>query len=373
MYVIWSLQMGGAERVVADLALRLDRKRFAPLVCCLNFKGQLASELEAEGIPVFVLDKRPKLDPWLVPRLVRLMRRERAQVVHTHLWTASFWGRIAGLVARVPALVVTEHNIDLWRGRWHLLADRTLARRTCHFVFVSREVERFYRDHLPLREGGFEVVHNGVAPWPRRHNSDPQAARQRLGLPAEGPVVGVIGRLEARKGHRHFLDALARLRRQDPRLVGLIVGEGREREALLAQRKALGLDEVVRLPGFWPDLAEALDAIDVFVLPSLMEGHPLAILEAMAAAKPVVATAVGGNAEAIEDGRSGLLVPPADPSALAAGILDLVADPERAARLGRAGLATFEQHFSLERSVRANEDAYLKCLGTKRKTPEVGS
>jgi glycosyltransferase involved in cell wall biosynthesis len=371
MYVIWSLQMGGAERVVADLARGLDRRLFAPLVCCLNFKGQLATELEAEGIPVFALDKRPKLDPRLVPRLVRLMRRERVQVVHTHLWTSSFWGRIAGLVARAPALVVTEHNIDLWRRRWHLLADRALADRTCHFIFVSREVERFYRDRLPLREGSFQVVHNGVAPWARRHDSDPQAARQRLGLPPEGPVVGVIGRLEARKGHRYFLEALAQVRERNPRVAGLIVGEGREKDALLAQREALGMTEAVQIVGFWPDLAEALDALDVFVLPSLMEGHPLAILEAMAAARPVVATAVGGNAEAIEDGRSGLLVPPADPAALAEGILALVADPDRAARLGRAGFETFEQHFSLERCVRANEDTYLRCLNIERKTTEA--
>ena len=371
MFVIWSLQMGGAERVVAELARGLDRRRFEPLVCCLNFKGQLAAELEAEGIPVFALDKRPKLDPRLLPRLVRLMRRERVQVVHTHLWTSSFWGRIAGLVARAPALVVTEHNIDLWRRRWHLLADRALANRTCHFIFVSREVERFYRDRLPLREGSFQVVHNGVAPWTRRDRPDPKGARERLGLPAEGPVVGVVGRLEARKGHRYFLEALAQVRERDPRVTGLIVGEGREKDVVLAQREALGMTEGVRIVGFWPDLAEALDALDVFVLPSLMEGHPLAILEAMAAGRPVIATAVGGNAEAIQDGRSGLIVPPADPDALAGAILDLVADPERAARFGAAGLETFEQHFSLERSVRANEDVYMRCLGRERGPFEV--
>jgi glycosyltransferase involved in cell wall biosynthesis len=371
MYVIWSLQMGGAERVVADLARGLDRRRFAPLVCCLNFKGQLATELEAEGIPVFALDKRPGLDLRLVPRLVSLFRREGVQVLHTHLWTSSFWGRIAGVLAGVPALVVTEHNIDLWRRRWHLAVDRILARRTCHFIFVSREVERFYQDRLPLREGSFEVVHNGVAPWARRNRPDPRAARERLGLPPEGPVTGVIGRLEARKGHRFFLEAMARVRERDPRVRGLVVGEGREKDALLAQREALGLTESVRIVGFWPDLAEALDALDVLVLPSLMEGHPLAILEAMAAARPVVATAVGGNAEAIADGRSGLIVPPADPGALAEAILDLVADPARARRLGRAGLETFEQHFSLERSVRANEDVYLRCLDVDRKDLEA--
>ena len=116
LYVIWSLQMGGAERVVADLARSLDRRVFRPLVCCLNFKGNLAPGLEAEGIPVFALDKGKGLDLRVLPRLVRLMRRERVQVVHTHLWTSSFWGRMAAVLARVPVVVVTEHNLDTWRA-----------------------------------------------------------------------------------------------------------------------------------------------------------------------------------------------------------------------------------------------------------------
>src|SRR5262249_25946119 len=116
---------------------------------------------------------------------------------------------------------------------------------------------------------------------------------------------------------------------------------------------------------YWPDLAEALAAIDVFVLPSLMEGHPLAVLEAMATARPIVATAVGGNGEAIEDGVSGLLVPPADPEALAAAILSVLRDPGLAGRLGGAARRSLEQRFSLEATVHANEEVYLSCLAAR--------
>jgi glycosyltransferase involved in cell wall biosynthesis len=360
MYVIWSLQAGGAERVVADLARKLDRRRFRPLVCCLNFKGQLAAPLEAEGIPVFALDKRPRLDLRVLVRLVRLMRREKVDVVHTHLWTSSFWGRLAAVLARVPVRVVTEHNLDTWRRAPHWIADRCLARATHHFIFVSAAVADFYRSRLSLSPSRCRIVLNAVERPPLDLLPDAGSARTRLGLEEAGPVVGAVGRLEERKGHAFLLEALRLVRDAEPNVRGLIVGEGRERERLVARRDRLGLGEGVRLVGYWPDLAEALAAIDVFVLPSLMEGHPLAVLEAMAAARPIVATDVGGTAEAVEHDVNGLLVPPGDPNALAAAILSLLRDPERAARLGRAARRTLEERFSLEASVQANEEVYLR-------------
>ncbi len=362
LYVIWSLQAGGAERVVADLARRLDRRRFRPLVACLNFKGQLAAPLEAEGIPVFALDKRPRLDLRVLARLVTLMRRERVDVVHTHLWTSSLWGRLAALLARVPVRVVTEHNLDTWRRAWHLAADRLLARATDDFIFVSEAVAQFYRSRLGLPPGRGRVVLNAVERPPLDRLPDARAARAALGLDGARHVVGAVGRLEERKGHAFLLEAMKRVVEAEPGARGLIVGDGKERERLTSLAERLGLGDRVRLVGYWPDLAEALAAIDVFVLPSLMEGHPLAILEAMATARPIVATAVGGTAEAIDDGVNGILVPPADPEALAGAILGLLRDPDRGSRLGQAARKTLEEKFSLEASVRANEEVYLACL-----------
>lgn len=365
LYVIWSLQTGGAERVVADLARGLDRTRFRAMVCCLNFKGRLAEELEAEGIPVFALDKKPKLDMGVLWKLVRLMRREKVDVVHTHLWTASFWGRLAAVIAGVPAVVVTEHNLDLWRRRPHFVSDRLLGRWTDRWIFVSREVEAFYRARLPDRKDVFTVVHNGVdlAALTREPSSSPERIRQDMGLPADKRIVGIIGRLEERKGHRFFLAAMRSLLDRGQPVVGIVVGEGKEMPVLVAEHAALRLGEDVRLVGYWADLREALSIIDVFVLPSLMEGHPIALLEAMAAGKAVIATTVGGNAEAVENGVTGLLVPPADAAALAEAVLVLLRDPEKAARLGRAAQAAVRERFSLKAAIRANEEVYLGCLG----------
>lgn len=362
LYVIWSLQTGGAERVVADLARKLDRRRFRPLVCCLNFKGRLAEELEAEGIPVFALDKKPKADLGALLRLARLMRRENVLVVHTHLWTSSLWGRLAALLAGVKVRVVTEHNLDLWRGPAHLFADRLLARFTHHFVFVSEEVASFYRARLPLADVPCTVVHNGIDRAPFEAAPPGGDVRARMGIPEGAVVAGVVGRLDERKGHRYFLEALHRLRATEPRLHGLVVGEGREKDNILAQRKALGLEDRVHVVGYWASLPEALAAIDVFVLPSLMEGHPLAILEAMAAGKPVVATRVGGNHEAVDEGRTGLLVPPQDAEALGQAIATLAADPSTRNRMGQEARRRLDERFSLDAAVRANEEAYLKAL-----------
>ncbi len=358
MYVIWSLQMGGAERVVFDLARSLDRRRFRPVVACLNFKGALAQPLEAEGIPVYALDKKPKLDLGALARLARLLRRERVDIVHTHLWTSSFWGRLAALLARVPVTIVTEHNLDTWRRTPHFFADRLLGLATDDWIFVSREVEAFYRERLRIPAGRGTVVLNGVDTKPFATPLDRAAVRARMGLDPGARVAGVVGRLEERKGHRYFLEAMRELKTRDPGARGLIVGEGKEKAALLAQSEALGLGDTVRILGFWPDLAEALCALDVFVLPSLMEGHPLAVLEAMAAGKPVVATDVGGNGEAVEAGSTGLLVPAADPGALADAIGTLLADPERARAMGAAGRASLDRRFSLAAAVAANEETY---------------
>lgn len=361
LYVIWSLQMGGAERVVFDLARSLDRKRFRPVVACLNFKGALAAPLEAEGIPVYALDKKPKLDLGVLVRLARLLRRERVDIVHTHLWTSSFWGRLAAVLARVPVAIVTEHNLDTWRRAPHFVADRLLGRATDDWIFVSREVEAFYRERLGIPAERGRVVLNGVDTAPFAVPLDRADVRSRMGVAPEARVAGVVGRLEARKGHRYFLEAMRELGTRDPGARGLIVGEGKEKAALEAQSRSLGLGDTVRILGFWPDLAEALCAVDVFVLPSLMEGHPLAVLEAMAAGKPVVATDVGGNGEAVEDGLTGLLVPAADPAALANAIATLLGDPARAEAMGRAGRASLDRRFSLAAAVAANEETYRRA------------
>ncbi len=356
--------------MVADLARSLDRKRFRPMVCCLNFKGRLALELEAEGIPVFALDKKPRTDLGALFRLARLMRRERVQVVHTHLWTSSLWGRLAALLAGVPVMVVTEHNLDTWRGRGHFLADRILARFTDHFVFVSQEVASFYRARLPLDDDRCLVVHNGIDRAPFEQTIDRNAVRDRLGLPREAVVAGVVGRLDERKGHRYFLEAMKRLAGEGG-LHGVVVGEGREKDALFAQRGELGLEPRVHLVGYWASLAEALAAIDLFVLPSLMEE-----VIPSPSWKRWLRQAGGGHAGGRESrgggGRPQRVRRPSRRGSAAEAIGSLARDPGERPAWVLEGRRLLGEHFSLEAAVRANEEIYLRCLGDRIRGGENG-
>ena len=360
LYLIWSLEMGGAEQVVMNLARGMDRTIFKPMVCCLNWKGRMAGELEREGIPVFVLGKRPGFDPVALFRLAWLLRRERIHILHCHLWTASFWGRLATWLRKVPLVVITEHNLDTWRNRARLMSDRFLARRTDCMIFVSAKVRTFYQNYLDLPKEKYRLIYNGVDITGLDGNRDGNETREKLGIPVKRRVIGVVGRLENRKGHRFFMDSVRSLAVRESRALGLIVGEGKARGDLESYRDALGLHDQIQFLGFCPDLGEALSVMDIFVMPSRMEGFPLAILEAMAAGKPVVATSVGGNDEAVQHGVTGLIVPYDDVQAMVQAILTLLQDDELRVKMGEAGQKRVREQFSLEAMVRDTQEVYFQ-------------
>ncbi len=362
MYVIWALEVGGAERIVLSLAKGLDRSRYRPMVVCIHRRGRLADELEAAGVPVVSLDKRSGLDLSVVPKLVRLMRRERVAVVHTHLWTANLWGRLAAWLAGVPVIIATEHNVDVWKRRVHVWCDRLLCRRSHSVVCVSERVRLFYQQRLPGVDGKLVKIYNGI-----------DAARYRNGTrslrpPADGewagrfPVIVAIGRLVPAKGYAYLIEAAAQLRARYPSLQVLVIGEGPLALQLARQIQAAGLGDTVHLTGLRQDIPFILHQAHLLVLPSLREGLPMVALEAMAAGLPVVATDVGGNREAIADGQTGLLVPPEDPEALAEAIQALLDDHAFYARASAQGQQRVLQRFSVERMVAENDALYQRAL-----------
>jgi glycosyltransferase involved in cell wall biosynthesis len=352
LHVITSLTVGGAERLVVSAAARLPRGRFDSAICCFAARGPLAADAEAAGVPIWCLDEFPGVGhPLAFVRLLRLIRGFRPDIVHTHLQSPNLYGRLAAVLAGVPRIAATEHNVYGAKAARYVGVERALAKRTHALIAVSNEVRGFLAAQLKIAPSAIRVIRNGVAP--ATVSADRAADFRRMAGGGAGTRIGVVASLTRKKGHDVLLEALARLPDRDDVHV-LVAGDGPERAALEQLARSLGLGGRVHFLGNVANPADVLAASDLFVLPSRIEGLPLALLEAMQAGKAVVATAVGGVAEAVADGRSGLLVPPESPDALATAIGRLLVSPPLREQLGAAARETVSRGFT--------EEAYLEAL-----------
>jgi glycosyltransferase involved in cell wall biosynthesis len=377
LHVIASLGLGGAERQLALLLRLLDRRRFRPLVVCTTGGGPLLPEVEAAGVPVTVFGKRARVDPVLVWRLAAFIRRERPDLVHTWMFTANTWGRLAAVLARAPAIVASERCVDLWKGPVHAGVDRLLARSSRRVLANSEAVARFLVARERLPESKVRVVRNGLDPLDAerlrpRPPAEIERLRSALGVPPGAPVVGDVARLDPKNGLLFWVHVVQRLAARHPGLVALLAGGAASRtERRYARRvedaiRRHGLGDRVRLLGVRRDLEAVLPALDVFLHASTMEGFPNSVMEAMAAGIPVVATRAGGTPELVLDGETGCLAGVGDVAALAGHALDLLADPARRARMGEAGARRVRDLCGHGRMVSAIEAVYDEVLRESR-------
>ena len=359
LMVVDSLDVGGAERHVVDLVLALQREGHAVTVAC-SVSGSLAESLEAARIPV-----RP-LVGWIVKRRVslpyalglrKLLRENRFDLVHAHVYASAAASALATVGTGTP-LVVTEHTEALWQGTNGRLFSFWMYHRVARVIAVSAAIRRrlIERDGVPPAK--ITVVPNSVPPvWGLRGDALPLPAE--LG---EGPVVGVVARLQPEKGVTNFVTAAARVAKEFSAARFVVVGDGPLREELFALAEDLGVRERFLFLGFRPDAQALIKLMDVVAVPSVSEGTPLVVLEAMAAGVPVVASEVGGIPDQIRHGHEGILVPPADSRALGDALLDLLRDPERARRMGEAGRLRAGTEFGHENMVRRVEGIYRAAL-----------
>jgi glycosyltransferase involved in cell wall biosynthesis len=366
LHIVDGFRHGGAESKLLELLAKLDRSRFRVVLCSLTNEGTLRSEFEALGFPVLVFHRRFPFDPIPFIRLFRYIRFLKPDVVQTTLFYADFAGVLTARAAGVRAFISWETVSHDPGNRFHAKPQRRIGYRWA-MKYVSRiaAVSDQVRDsiveyrHVPANK--IETVHYGVDLTRYRVSRIPDL-RVRLGI-GPGPVIGVVARLEEVKGHVDLLEALAGLVPVHPDLICLLVGDGVHRPVIEARTRELGLESRVRFLGLRRDIPELVSLFDVFVLPSHFEGLPNSILEAMACAKPVVATRVGGIPEAVRHEASGLLVPPRDSAALSIAIGRLLDNPSLRVRFGREGRRLAETRFSLDHQIGRFEALYEQLAG----------
>ena len=356
LIVIDELDIGGTEQQILELVKRLDRTKYTPMVCCFR-PGRVSAEIESAGVQVFHLRKRAKFDVGLLFSLLRLMRRERIELVQTYLFTANTWARLAAVLAGVPLIVTSERNVDMWEEGYKKVLGRWLDRWTALTIGNSAAVKDYLVDK-GIAADKLQVVYNGVDPRRFQQPTTVEETKESLGIPFHHAVVGMLARLEPQKDPATFIQAAALVSQKIADVSFLIIGGGSLKSQLEQQVQQLGLSDRVVFAGPRRDVPQLLAICDVSALSSLKEGMSNTIMETMAAGKPMVATNVGGNPELIVDAETGFIVPTRDPGALADKLVRMLSDRDVAAQMGRRAKARIMEKFSVQSLVKKTEQIY---------------
>ena len=350
---------GGAERMLASLATELQAAGSHNVVIApAGGEGWLAQELRGTGVQVELFRLDRPISGTFARWLTEMLRRHRVALAHSHEFTMAVYGAWAARRAGA-AHVFTMHGSRYYAERWRRrIALRLAAALSGPVVTVSHSLAQHLRRDLWLRAARIVTIPNGARQTPVAQSS----LRDELQLADTDRLAVAVGNLYPVKGHAYLLQALALLTARFPQLHVAIAGRGELADSLIAQARSLQITNRIHLLGLRSDIGNVLAAADVFVLPSLSEGVPLALLEAMMAARPIVATAVGEVPTVLDGGRAGVLVPPQDAAALAEALANVLADPTRAGRLGAAAAARAGEVYTLDAMIDRYVSLYAKSL-----------
>ena len=372
LHLITSLEVGGAQRGMLLGLPRFEKDQYRHIVCSIMDRMQMASQFRDAGIEVCSLGLSRKADVHVALRLRALLKELRPDILHTYLLHGNILGRLVGRLVGVPVIIGSERTIGQAR-LWGRLATR-LTNPLTDAVEVNSETggDSAEKD-LGVPREKIELVRSGLDLSAFEVVTTRDLLRSGLGVDAGHHLVVYMGRLRPVKGVEYGIRAFASALKQRPDIHMAIAGEGEQSEYLKSLAAKLGVADRVSFLGVRNDVPELLAAADSVVLPSLNEGFPRTAIEAMAAAKPVVATNVGGTPEAVIDGATGILMPPKDIEALSAAIVRLVDDPELQARMGSAGRERAVKNYSIELYVSRLDEMYRRYSGfeTIAPTPEL--
>ncbi len=366
LQLVEGMNWGGAETKLLELIDHMDRDRFETTVCSLGMGDRIRSRFDELGIAFVSFERRSRMDPKLIWDVSSLIRKEKIDVVMTTLFYADVIGSLASAVSPNKAVFSWETiSAPEWLV-WHRLwAYRFAIRFASKVISVSRATGKWLVEKRGVPEEKVTVIPYGVNLERFRDGNNPELRRE-LGISPETLVAGVVARLHSQKGHRYLIEAARTIIPQVDDVKFVLVGDGELRNDLERSAEQAGIREHFVFLGFRSDVAELLRTFDLFVLPSLYEGLPNVVLEAMATGLPVVATAVDGTVELVDDGVTGYLVEPRRPAALHEKITALLKDPELRSQFGRAGRARVEREYSLRSQVDNFQELYESYVHNHR-------
>jgi glycosyltransferase involved in cell wall biosynthesis len=367
LLIIDGLEYGGGERVFLQLAAGL-RDRYQVFVASMS-GGIFEYELKQLGIKFYPVNMSRRLSLKPIRQIKEIIRNNKIDLLHSQGPRADFFARIAGRIAGVPhilctvAMPVEGFDVGLLQKKIYRFIDQLTERYVERFIVVSDSLRQMLMERRGISAHQVVRVYNGIELSEYRPNgkevrSQKSEVRREFGLSTDAPVIGAIGRMVWQKGFEYLIECVPEIVKTYPDAKILIVGDGPLRERLEALSEELRVRDNLIFTGFRSDIQDILSAIDILVVPSLLEGFPMVTLEAMAMAKPIVATNIDGITEQITDGVNGILVPPKDPSALAKAIIKVINDKELARSMGLAARKKVKQEFSVEKMVAETEKVY---------------
>ncbi|MEZ4682496.1 MAG: glycosyltransferase [Caldilineaceae bacterium] len=375
LHITASLYTGGAERLLLGLAEQCNRAEFEVHICAIGHfgKGTMSADFEQLDLPLHRIPVQRFYDPRSVIALIRYIKRHNIDLLHTHLLYGDILGRLVGALLRLPVVSTLQNDP---RDNHHARIDKrwlnrlTASLAATHLVTVSDQIRQGFLEEWQLDAAQVSTIYNAVNLAPFLAIPEPPATAQPATATAARPLtITTIGRLKPQKGQHLLLDAVKPLFADHPDVRLLIVGEGPLAAQLQMQAANLGIADRVAFTGLQSDIPQILAQTDIFVLPSLWEGLPLAAIEAMAAARPVILTNVGGNRELIPHEREGILIPPNDIQALSDALLALLHDPEQRRALGQQARLRAQQAFDMRVITKQYEALYRRICdqGQKRR------
>lgn len=357
LQVVQSLDFGGLERVVINIVRNLDPSKFQCDVLCLRHDGRFANELKEAGHTVYSFDMGRGRAYSIPRRLASFIREGGYDVVQTHDTTPLLYTALAKLYYPRFRHIYTEHSGIYSCLPRHRFMTWLALLLTDHAVMVSKNLLSYYQSHFPFTTPTMSVVYNGLD-FPAAPNDARESVCNEFGIRADAVIIGTAVRFYPQKGLRYLVEAIPTVIRAHPKTHFLLVGDGVERQILEQLVETTGITKNVTFTGFRGDIPRLIGAMDIYVLPSLWEGLPLALIEASMAGKTVVATKVGGNTEIIIDGKTGLIVAPAQSEQLSEQLILLVGSEKMRDGLAERGKLFVCKQFSTQRMIESYEKLY---------------